>query len=84
MQTTVRRLTKTSMAWEALSRPDQVSREAHTLLLMANGRRSQLELSALLGTNIDELAHTLQAQGYLREAEWSAPGEPEEDTTNSA
>ena len=42
------RIAKTPKAWEALSRPDLIGRRAHSLLLMANGRRSERELSALL------------------------------------
>lgn len=59
-------LAKTSKAWEALSRPDLISRRAHALLLMANGRRSERELTQLLGENINELAQGLLQQGYLQ------------------
>jgi hypothetical protein len=62
----VRRYAKTPRAWEALARPDVVGRQAHTLLLMANGRRSEMELSMLLGTDVAELAHQLQQRGYLQ------------------
>jgi hypothetical protein len=60
------RIAKTPKAWEALSRPDLVGRPAHSLLLMANGRRSERELSALLGSDISELARGLLQQGYLQ------------------
>lgn len=63
---TIERIAKTPKAWEALARPDLVGRRAHTLLLMANGRRSERELAELLGENIDELAHGLREQGYLQ------------------
>jgi hypothetical protein len=63
---TIDRIAKTPKAWEALARPDLVGRRAHTLLLMANGRRSDRELAELLGENIDELAHGLVEQGYLQ------------------
>ena len=33
---------------------------------MANGRRSERELSMLLGGDVSELAHGLQQQGYLQ------------------
>jgi len=60
------RMAKTPKAWEALSRPDLVGRRAHNLLLMANGRRSERELSALLGDDVGELTHGLLQQGYLQ------------------
>jgi hypothetical protein len=82
--TTIRRLMKTPRAWEALARPDLVGREAHTLLLMVNGRRSSLELSALLGQDIDELATTLQAGGYLKEADLKLPGDVDEENAAGA
>ena len=59
-------IAKTPKAWEALSRPDLVGRRAHSLLLMANGRRSERELSALLGTDVHELTEGLLQQGYLQ------------------
>lgn len=62
----IRRYAKTNMAWEALSRPDTVGRQAHTLLLMANGRRSEQELSLLLGSDVSELAYGLMQKGYLQ------------------
>ncbi|MDP1688254.1 hypothetical protein [Hydrogenophaga sp.] len=61
----IRRYAKTALAWEALSRPDVVGRQAHTLLLMANGRRSEQELSLLLGSDVSELAYGLMQKGYL-------------------
>lgn len=60
------RITKTSKAWDALSRPDLIGRRAHSLLLMANGRRSERELSALLGSDVSELTEGLLQQGYLQ------------------
>jgi hypothetical protein len=60
------RIAKTPKAWEALSRPDLVGRRAHSLLLMANGRRSERELSALLGSDVSDLAEGLFQQGYLQ------------------
>ena len=64
--THIQRIAKTPKAWDALSRPDIVGRRAHSLLLMANGRRSEQELSLLLGSDVSELAHGLQQQGYLQ------------------
>ncbi|MBA4265599.1 MAG: hypothetical protein C0453_10990 [Comamonadaceae bacterium] len=81
---TIRRFMKTPRAWEALARPDLMGREAHTLLLMANGRRSRLELSTLLGQDIDNLASTLQAGGYLKETELKLPGDAEEESSAGA
>ena len=63
---TTERFAKTPKAWDALARPGQIGRQAHSLLLMANGRRSERELSMLLGNDVSELAHGLQQQGYLQ------------------
>lgn len=65
---TLPRYAKTSQAWEALARPDLVGRRAHTLLLMANGRRSVGELSLLLGEDVADLAQQLQQRGLLLSA----------------
>lgn len=65
---TIERIAKTPKAWEALSHPDLIGRQAHTLLLMANGRRSEKELSLLLGDDVSELAYGLRQQGYLQTA----------------
>ncbi|WP_439518646.1 hypothetical protein [Hydrogenophaga sp.] len=65
---TLHRFAKTPQAWEALARPDLVGRRAHTLLLMANGRRSVQELSLLLGEDVAELAIQLQQRGLLLSA----------------
>lgn len=80
MMQTVRRYAKTNMAWEALSRPDAVGRQAHTLLLMANGRRSEQELSLLLGSDVSELAYGLMQKGYLHTAPTGGPAEPDDDS----
>lgn len=60
------RIAKTPKAWDALSRPDLIGRRAHSLLLMANGRRSERELSALLGSDVSDLTEGLFQQGYLQ------------------
>lgn len=78
----IERIAKTPKAWEALSRPDLVGRQAHTLLLMANGRRSEKELSLLLGNDVAELAFGLRQQGYLQTTAIVTP--VEEDDTPSA
>lgn len=63
----IHRYAKTPQAWEALARPDLVGRRAHTLLLMANGRRSVQELSLLLGEEVADLATTLLQRGLLQD-----------------
>jgi hypothetical protein len=62
----IQRYAKTPRAWEALALPKVVGRQAHTLLLMANGRRSEMELSLLLGGDVSDLLQNLQQQGYLQ------------------
>jgi hypothetical protein len=62
----IQRFAKTPKAWDALALPGQIGRQAHSLLLMANGRRSEKELSMLLGNDVSELAHGLLLQGYLQ------------------
>lgn len=63
---------KTPKAWGTLSQPEKLGRLAHTLVLMANGRRSLRELSLLTGTDVAEIAQRLCAAGYL-EAQESRP-----------
>lgn len=75
------RYAKTARAWEALARPDGIDRRAHTLLLMANGRRSLRELSRLMDADVGELALDLLAQGYLQDAAAASPPEIDEDAT---
>lgn len=58
--------TKTPQAWSTLPHPDVLGREAHTVLLMANGRRSLRELSLLTGYDVTELASELCEAGYLQ------------------
>lgn len=59
-------LAKTPKAWDALSRPDVLGRQKHSLLLMANGRRGVRELSLLLGEDISHLAGQMLKMGYLQ------------------
>ncbi len=80
----IRRYAKTPMAWEALSRPDAVGRQAHTLLLMANGRRSEQELSLLLGSDVSELAYGLMEKGYLLNSAALFQPEADDDAQVSA
>ena len=56
---------KTPKAWASLAQPALLGRLAHTLVLMANGRRSLRELSLLTGTDITEQAYLLCEAGYL-------------------
>lgn len=69
---------KTPRAWEALARRDGLGRRAHTLLLMANGRRSLRELSRLLDEDVRDLASQLAAQGYLQVNALPVLAEPED------
>lgn len=80
---TIRRYAKTSRAWDALARPDVVGRQAHTLLLMANGRRSEMELSRLLGDDVSGLLQNLQQQGFLHCTTTAAIG-ADDDTAEAA
>lgn len=80
----IRRYAKTTMAWEALSRPDAVGRQAHTLLLMANGRRSEQELSLLLGSDVSELVYGLMEKGYLQNTAAALQPEADDDALAGA
>lgn len=71
------RFAKTPKAWDALARPAHIGRQAHSLLLMANGRRSEKELSMLLGDDVSELAHGLLQQGYLQPVALAVYGDSE-------
>lgn len=74
------RYAKTARAWEALARPGVMDRRTHTLLLMANGRRSVRELERLMDGDVQELARRLTEQGYLQEsAGLAAEAVPDED-----
>ena len=68
---------KTPKAWATLAQPAFLGRLAHTLVLMANGRRSLRELSLLTGTDITEQAYLLCQAGYLEVQE--APQAPTPD-----
>lgn len=78
------RYAKTAQAWEALARPDLVGRQAHTLLLMANGRRHVQELSLLLGEDVSGLAHHLQQCGLLQDLAAVAPSSDDEFDRHAA
>lgn len=71
------RYIKTPRAWEALSWPALTGPRTHTLLLLANGRRSEQELILLLGNDVKELLQRLQQQGYLQCA--NDASSPEDD-----
>lgn len=74
---------RTLHAWQALARPDGLGldRRAHTLLLLANGRRTLRELSRLLDEDVSEAAMRLAAQGYLQDVRAAAvpEAEPEDE-----
>jgi hypothetical protein len=65
---TPQRFCKTAKAWTMLAEPTSISRSVHALLLLANGRRSEQEISLLLGADVSRLAHGLLVQGYLQPA----------------
>ena len=73
------RYVKTSRAWDALTWPDRLGRQSHTVLLLANGKRSEQELVGLLGNDVKELLQRLQQQGYLRCATAVATPETDDD-----
>lgn len=78
----IRRYAKTPQAWEALARPDLMGRQAHTLLLMANGRRSERELSLLLGEDVSALARRLRRDGMLQDIDlFPAPADDDTSAT---
>ena len=62
------RLCKTAKAWTKLAQPAPVNRLVRAVLLLANGQRSEQELSMLLGSNVSGLVHELWMQGYLQPA----------------
>lgn len=59
-------LAKTGRAWDMLPYPQLVGRQAHTLMLLANGRRSLRELSLLVGDDVTPIAHELLSEGLLQ------------------
>lgn len=80
----IRRYAKTQRAWDALARPGGVDRKTHALLLMANGRRSAHELSALMGSDVSELAERLLGEGYLSLAPARVANDMDEDAAADA
>ena len=66
MDDNTRRYAKTPRAWQALARRDLMDREAHALLLMVNGRRSDQEIARLLGVDVAPLLLHLEQEGYLQ------------------
>lgn len=70
---------RTPQGWQALARPDHLGRRAHTLLLLANGRRTLRELSRLLDEDVSEPAQRLAAQGLLQDASAVLLAEPEDE-----
>lgn len=78
----MQRYARTPRGWEALARPDLRGSQTHTLLLLANGRRSEQELILLLGTEVTELLQRLQQQGYLQQAQMAQA--PDDDIVAGA
>ncbi len=78
LQDNIRRYAKTPRAWQAIARRDFVGREAHALLLMVNGRRSDQEIARLLGADVTPLLLHLEQEGYLQCASIVVP-ETDED-----
>lgn len=74
------RLCKTTKAWAMLAQPAPVNRSVRAVLLLANGQRSEQELSMLLGTDVSGLAHGLWMQGYLQPAAQNMFDDGWEDT----
>ena len=62
------RLCKTAKAWALLAQPEPIERSVRALLLLANGQRSEQELSMLLGTDVTDLMRDLWVQGCLQPA----------------
>lgn len=67
---------KTPKAWAVLAQPALLGRLAHTLVLMANGRRSLRELSLLTGGEVAEVASELCKEGYLELQQYPSFGQP--------
>lgn len=61
-------LSKTAKAWALLAQPVPMKRSVRALLLLANGQRSEQELSMLLGTDVTDLIRDLWMQGCLQPA----------------
>ena len=59
-------LAKTRRAWELLPFPQLLGRQAPTLVLLANGRRTLRELSLLIGDDVTPIARRLLDKGLLQ------------------
>ena len=81
---THQRFCKTAKAWDMLVQPARMGRCAHSLLLLANGRRSEQELSLLLGADVSDLARDLQADGYLQPVDFNPSDDPETELEQRA
>lgn len=79
MECSNQRYVKTSRAWDALTWPDRLGRQTHTVLLLANGKRSEQELVGLLGNDVKELLQRLQQEGLLQCATTGAAAETDDD-----
>jgi hypothetical protein len=74
------RLCKTAKAWALLAQPTPIKRSVRAVLLLANGQRSELELSMLLGTDVSDLVHDLWMEGCLQPAVQDLSDDGWEDT----
>ncbi|WP_137919027.1 hypothetical protein [Hydrogenophaga sp. 2FB] len=82
MDDNIHRYAKTPRAWQAIARRDLLGREAHALLLMVNGRRTDQEIARLLGADVKPLLQDLEQQGYLQYAAIVVP-ETDDDALES-
>lgn len=73
------RLSKTAKGWTLLAQPTPIKRSVRALLLLANGQRSEQELSMLLGTDVTDMIHELWMQGCLQPAAQNLPDDGWED-----
>lgn len=78
------RLCKTAKAWAMLAQPAPINRSIHAVLLLANGQRSEQELSMLLGADVSGLTEGLRIQGYLQPAAQNLFDDGWEDAAESA
>jgi hypothetical protein len=59
-------LARTGLAWKLLPFPQRLGPQAHSLVLLANGRRTLRELSALLGGDVMPVVRRLLDAGLLQ------------------
>ena len=74
------RLCKTAKAWALLAQPAPIKRSVRAVLLLANGQRSEQELSMLLGADVSDLIQDLWMEGCLQPAAQELLDDGWEDT----